>query len=184
MKGFNAETGYHLDHFKKAPLTFAAGPYYLYGDGKATWGGELRAGVDLFDRYFTLEAHTSYDHFFKWTGQAQASINIAFGGKKKISSKKAAQNCDLAEILQVRAHQKVDRHEIIPIGKQKVLSTAENLTFIFISNDSHSSGTFQDPYHSLTQAQENSAQGDILYVFPGDGTTTGYDMGIALQISP
>ena len=41
LKGFNAEAGFHLDHFKQAPLYFAAGPYYLTGVGKSTWGGSF-----------------------------------------------------------------------------------------------------------------------------------------------
>ena len=81
MKGINAEAGFHVDHFRKVPLYFAAGPYYLSGKGASTWGGEFRARVDLLKHYVRLEGNTSYDHFFKWTGQGQISINIPFGGK-------------------------------------------------------------------------------------------------------
>ena len=33
----------------------------------------------------------------------------------------------------------------------------------------------------LAQAQDNSSPNDIIYVFPGDGTTTGMDSGISLK---
>ena len=38
MKGANAEVGAHIDSFKSVPLYFAAGPYYLEGQGKVAWG--------------------------------------------------------------------------------------------------------------------------------------------------
>ena len=82
LKGANAEVGFHLDHFKQAPLYFAAGPYYLTGVGKSTWGGELRARINLFSDYVRLEGNTAYDHFFKWTGQGQISVNIPFWSQK------------------------------------------------------------------------------------------------------
>ena len=39
LKAANAEVGFHLDHFKHVPFYFAAGPYYLTGQGKTSWGG-------------------------------------------------------------------------------------------------------------------------------------------------
>ena len=53
--------------------------------------------------------------------------------------------------------------------------------FVFVDNTSSSNGTYESPYHSLAQAQDNSSPNDIIYVFPGDGTTTGMDSGISLQ---
>src|SRR5579863_10638411 len=85
MKGVNAEAGIHVDHYKNAPLYFAAGPYYLTGSGKSTWGGQFRASIDLFHRYLRVEGNTSYDHFFKWIGQGQVSVNIPFGGRSYVT---------------------------------------------------------------------------------------------------
>lgn len=42
-------------------------------------------------------------------------------------------------------------------------------------------GSINNPYPTLKQAQDNSKVGDIIYVFPGDGTTKGYDQGIVLK---
>jgi hypothetical protein len=42
-------------------------------------------------------------------------------------------------------------------------------------------GRSTDPFNNLAAAQVNSAAGDIIYVFTGDGTTTGQNFGIALQ---
>jgi hypothetical protein len=186
MKGANAEVGAHINTFKKAPLYFAAGPYYLTGTGATAWGGEFRAGVDLFDRYLRIEGDTSYDHFFKWTGQAQVSVNIPFGGRRKIAMT-ANRSCNNAIDLRTRLVQPVDRIEIIPEGKQKQISPGINPTtgkpwfFIFVDNESHSAGTYESPYPTLLEAETASLENQIIYVFPGDGTTNGMSDGITLK---
>ncbi|MGD0665106.1 MAG: inverse autotransporter beta domain-containing protein [Rhabdochlamydiaceae bacterium] len=185
MKGINAEAGFHVDHFRKVPLYFAAGPYYLSGKGASTWGGEFRARVDLLKHYVRLEGNTSYDHFFKWTGQGQISINIPFGGRDNV--KKRGDCCRQAMRLSERIVQPVDRSEIIPVGKQRVTgpainpATGEPFFFIFVNNTSHSLGTFESPYPTLLEAQNASSPNDVIFVFPGDGSTTGMNAGITLQ---
>lgn len=186
MKGGNAEVGLHVDHFKEAPLYFAGGPYYLTGVGETTWGGELRARVDLFHRYLSVEGKTSYDHFFKWIGQAQVSVNIPFGGRKKVT-KSMGRSCGKAMALQTRALQPVDRHEIIPEAKEHNLSRAINPAtgkpwyFWFVDNTSSSAGSYESPFPTLLDAQNSSRSNQVIYVFPGDGTTTGMDSGIVLK---
>lgn len=186
LKGFNAEAGAHIDHFKKAPLYFAAGPYYLTGVDQTTWGGQLRATVDLFKQYFRLEANTSYDHLFKWIGQAQASINIPFGRKERII-RKGNQSCSDRITLSTRAVQRVDRNEIIPEVKQNTNSpainpaTGEPWYFVFVNNTSSSAGTYESPYPTLLSAQNHLPSADVIYVFPGDGTSKGMNDGITLK---
>ncbi len=186
MKGANAEMGVHVDHFENAPLYFAAGPYYLTGVGASTWGGELRGAVDLFRRYLRIEGNVSYDHFFGWVGQAQASINIPFGRRWKVE-KKEDRSCSKMATLYARAMQRVDRYEIIPVGKQKVTSraidpaTGKPWFFWFVDNTSSSAGTFEDPFPTLLAAQNASLPNQGIYVFPGDGTTRGMNSGITLQ---
>lgn len=182
----NAEVGAHVNSLKKVPLYFAAGPYYMSGKGATTWGGCLRASIEFFSQYVRIEGNVAYDHFFKWTGQGQISINIPFGGKCKVK-RKENQSCAQTTVLSYRAMQPVERNEIIPVGKQNIISPAINPAtgqpyyFVFVNNTSSSSGTYESPYHSLIQAQNNSSQGDIIYVFPGNGTTTGMDSGIFLK---
>ncbi len=118
MKGANAEVGAHVDCYEKAPLYFAAGPYYLNAGGKTAWGGELRGRVDLFSRYFRIEVNTSYDSVFKWIGQAQWSVNIPFGGRSVVNG------CSRDALLYERAVQPVDRFEIIPEVKRHIASPA------------------------------------------------------------
>ena len=71
------------------------------------------------------------------------------------------------------------------IGKKEteiaVDATGTPFFFVFVDNTSSSNGTFESPFPTLAEAQANSNPGDIIYVFPGDLTTTGMDTGIVLQ---
>jgi len=114
LKALNAEAGIHVDHFQDAPLYFSAGPYYLNGKGKSSFGGEVRASIDLFDRYLRFEGNSSYDTIFKWVGQAQISLQIPLGNKRVCYKKEP---CSRSIDLHERALQNVERHEIIPVKK-------------------------------------------------------------------
>lgn len=186
LGAINAEIGAHVNSLKKVPLYFAAGPYYMSGKGATTWGGCLRASISFFSNYVRIEGNIAYDHFFKWTGQGQVGIRIPFGGKCKVK-RNENQSCGQTTVISYRAMQPVERNEIIPVGKQNIISPAIDPAtglpyyFVFVNNTSSSSGTSESPYHSFAQAQENSSINDILYVFPGDGTTTGMNSGIILK---
>jgi hypothetical protein len=187
LKAANAEAGMHVDHFDNAPLYFAAGPYYLTGGGKTSWGGSLRARVDLFE-YVTLEANTSYDTIFHWIGQGQISVNYSVGPKRKVQKGKHS-FCGQAIDLSKRAVQRVDRMEIIPVKREheriKAINPATDKPWVvwFVDNTSSSNGTIESPFPTLVQAQNASSPNQIIYVFPGDGTTKGMDAGITLQNS-
>ena len=185
LKGANLEAGFHVDQIKSIPFYFTGGPYYLNGKGISTWGGQIRSAVDFYDRMFRVEGNLSYDHFFKWIGQGQVSVNIAFGKRAQVQNQ--GKGCANTEALYARTMQRIDRNEIIPVGKTHVTSaainpaTGEPYFFVFMDNTSSSLGTFESPYGSLFTAQENSSAGDIIYVFPGDGSSNNMNTGIALQ---
>jgi|JI9StandDraft_1071089.scaffolds.fasta_scaffold04881_9 hypothetical protein len=183
MKAANAEVGLYIDNYDPALLYFAAGPYYLNGKGPSAWGGEFRARADL-RGLLRLEANVSYDHIFRWIGQGQISLNVAFG--KKYETKRSS--CK-ERGFDARAMQRVDRSEIIPVDKEHVRSIAIDPTtgnpyfFVFVDNTSSSLGTYESPYATLAVAEARSLPGQILYLFPGDGTSKGMDLGITLQDS-
>lgn len=185
MKGANAEVGAHIDSFKNVPLYFAAGPYYLEGKGRVAWGGEARVAIDLYE-YVRIEGNTSYDNVFKWIGQGQLSINIPFG-KRKTCKKDPQCSCSHALAMSHRAVQRVDRNEIIPVDHRHHSAAAINPAtgepwfFWFVDNTSSSLGTYESPFSTLVQAQNASSPNQVIYVFPGDGTTKGMSDGIAMQ---
>lgn len=182
LKGVNAEAAAHIQVVKNVDFTVGMGPYYLAGHGEAAWGGQARVGLDLF-RYCKLEGFASYDSIFKWTGQGQLRISAPFGGKRKIQRK----GCPPSTTLAMRSVQPVERFEIIPVDRKKSLtkaidpSTGKPYFFWFVDNTSHSQGTFESPFPTLIAAQDASRSGDVIYVFPGDGTSQGLDAGIVLK---
>jgi len=177
MKGANAEVGVHIGHSRLLPFYMAAGPYYLEGKGRGAWGGELRARLGL-SEYIRLEGNTSYDSTFRWIGQGQLSVIIPFGKRKPVKTI-TDDSCRHQTALACRALQPVDRMEIIPVSRKRVKSLAINPTtgspyvFWFVNNQGHSLGTFESPLPFLIDAIHSSSEGDIIYIFPGDGTTTG-----------
>ena len=185
LKGANAEVGYHLDHFQDFPFYFAGGLYYLHGTGRTAWGGQLRARLDIYD-YLTLDGNISYDHLFRWVGQGQVSVNFPFGERRQIK-KSSDRSCTNSMALSTRALQRVDRFEIIPVDTKKVLKkaidpvTGDPYVVWFVDNTSHSLGTYESPFNTLVNAQNNSNPNDIIYVFVGDGTDNGMNAGIALK---
>ncbi len=187
MKGANAEFGFHFGKSESFDFYAAAGPYYFIGEATpATWGGKARIS-GTFKDILNLEISDSYDRTFHNKFQGQVSLSFSFGPKSKV--KEQGRTCKVANVLNDRMLQPVNRQEIIVVDKARKNSVAIDPAtglpyfFVFVNNTSSSDGTYESPYHSLTQAQDNSAPNDIIYVFPGDGTTTGMNAGIFLQAS-
>jgi hypothetical protein len=187
MKGADAEFGFHFGGLRNFDFYAATGPYYFTGEiGPHVWGGKARIGGTYKD-LVTLELSDSYDSTFQNKFQGQISLNFSFGPKSQPETKGSVCTCKLAHALNKRMVQPVGRQEIIVIDQKRENSIAIDpdtglpYFFVFVNNTSSSDGSFESPYHSLAQAQENSSPNDIIYVFPGDGTTTGMDSGIFLK---
>ncbi|MBS0627885.1 MAG: hypothetical protein JSS09_06700, partial [Verrucomicrobia bacterium] len=184
-------------HFLKSEnfdLYAAAGPYYYNYKSKQAIGGRARVGVQMY-QYVSLELINSYDSRFHENFQGQVGISIPLGSKQKKTKNNKINLCSDSCLLNQRLLQSVKRQEIIVVDNFKkiqikdVLSvavdpeTGDPYFFVFVDNTSNSLGTFESPYPSLELAQNNSSPGQIIYVFPGDGTTTNMDHGITLQES-
>lgn len=189
FKGGNAEIGAHLMQKKNVELYAAVGPYYLNGRGGSTWGGEGRVKLSFCD-YLNLEGNASYDGIFKSIFQGQLGFTFELGPKER---KRAGREniCSSSAILMDRAVRPVDRNEIVALDKNTRHPVAINPAtgqpyyFIFVNNTSSSAGTYESPYPNLQQAQNNSSPYDVIYVFPGNGstytTTYGGSSGLSMQ---
>ena len=180
FKGVNAEVGAHTKLAKNFSLYSAAGPYFIGHGSRNAWGGEIRLALDITE-YFRIEGNASYDRIFKGIGQGQISLNLPFGPRKTLHRRQpdrcsSPNSCSKELMLRRRALQRVDRDEIIVVEKRRFQTTAldpvtgQPLFFVFVNNTSHSDGTFESPYPTLTLAQTNSGPGDIIMVFPGNGS--------------
>ncbi len=185
MKGADAEFGFHFGKPESFDFYVAAGPYYFIGKkDPATWGGKARIAGSFKD-ILTLEISDSYDRTFHNKFQGRISLSFSFGPKSKV--KQQGRTCKVANTLNDRMLQPVGRQEIVVIHNTRKNTVAIDPVsglpyfFVFVDNTSSSDGTYESPYHSLAQAQGNSSPNNIIYVFPGDGTTKGMDSGISLK---
>lgn len=180
MKGVDAEAGFHVGNCDSWMFYAALGPYYFRGpDGPNAWGGKVRASVSYRD-WVAFEAIETYDNVFHNHVQGQIAFSIPLGRKDKERR---------ADSLYCRKIQPIARNEIIVLDHKRKHpiaidpATGSPYFFVFVNNTSSSEGTFESPYPSLVQAQNNSVPNQIIYVFPGDGTTKNMEHGIVLQAS-
>lgn len=188
MKGFNAELGYHLNRPTCGDFYFAVGPYHFtQANDPKVWGGKARL-VYRYKDYVTLELSDSYDNYFHNKFQCQLTLSLPLGREPEVDSQ-SYQPCRANKAILSRMVQPVDRQEIVVQADKKQNVAAINpatgapFYFVFVNNTSHSQGTYESPYPTLIQAQANSKPNDVIYVYPGDGTTTGMDAGITLQLN-
>jgi hypothetical protein len=187
MKGFNAELGGHLNRSENFDLYLAAGTYhYTENNGPKFWGAKARLTCRIKD-YATIEFSNSYDKYFRNRFQGQVTLTIPLGRESEECSTNRCNSCDTQKLICSKMVQPVERQEIIVVANKTVSTQAINpLTglpfyFVFVDNTSNSLGTYESPYPTLTLAQDNSSVNDVIYVFPGDGTTNGMDSGISLK---
>jgi hypothetical protein len=188
MKGGNAEVASHLLRRKNYNLYVAAGPYYFEQEGKVAWGGEGRVAFSLFD-YVRFQLSSSYDTLFHGIVQGEIALTFSFGGKRSIKPRPNTHGttCAQQQIVKKRALQRVDRSEIVVITRKQEKTkaidpaTGDPYTVWFVNNSSHSQGTYESPFSTLSAAEVASGPNDVIYVFKGDGADTGMDAGITLQ---
>lgn len=183
MTGLDAEAGFNIGTCSAWRYYTALGPYFFHGSiGPNAWGGKVRLKAS-YKQYFSIELIESYDNVFHNRLQGQIYFSIPFG--KKYKEKKSKKN--KPNKLNCRFYDPVQRNEIIVLNKSyqyplaKDPLTGSPYQFIFVNNLSSSKGTFESPYPSLLQAENNSHPGQVIYVFPGDGTTNNMDQGITLK---
>ncbi len=183
LTGGDAEVGVHITQSTKYDLYAAAGTYYFSASEASSWGGRARL-LGRYKEYVTLEASYSYDHLFRSIVQGTVGVNLPFGAKLKRRDK----NCGEGRNLWFsRAAFAPQRFEIPVIKRVKRHSKAINpatgkpWSVWFVNNTSHSNGTYESPFSTLVNAQNASSANEMIYVFSGDGTTTGMNQGITLK---
>jgi len=181
MMGGDAEVGVHIPQNTTYDVYAAAGPYYFHSSNASAWGGRVRV-LGRYKEYITLEVDYSYDKLFRNIVQGSIAFTVPFGGKLK----RCTRCCD-DNLLLSRASFAPSRFEI-PVVKrvnkrEKAINPATDNPWVvwFVNNTSNSAGTFESPFSTLLAAQNASSPNDMIYVFPGDGTTNGMNAGITLQ---
>lgn len=196
FKGVDASAGFQVGNPKKISLNFAAGPYYYAGYyGKHAVGGQGSITA-RWSQYIALTAMTSYDNLFRSRSSGSISLSLPLGNRGTAKKKKSINPCGDTRFLDLKLTQGAHRNEIIVLDKHRSVrqigsasfetiainpQTGEPYIFWHVNNTSSSNGTYESPYPLLSQAQAASSVGEVIYVYPGDGTTTGMDAGITLK---
>ncbi len=189
MWGIDTEAGAHCNKSDNWDLYGGGGPYYFGNHGKNAWGFKARASA-TYKQFIYLEASGSYDNIFNTIGQVEIGFSLPFGPRAPMKRRSCGyQDCCSLAVLEHRLVQPVLRQEIIVEAKRHrrelAIDPATGLPFnvLFVDNESHSLGTFESPYNTLADALAASSPGDIVYMFPGDGTTNGLNaFGTTFQL--
>jgi hypothetical protein len=183
MIGFDAEVGAHIPQNTTYDVYAAAGPYYFHSSNASAWGGKVRL-LGRYKEYVTLEVAYSYDKLFRNVVQGSVAFALPFGRKLQRCGKCCPQTDNL---LLSRAAFAPSRFEIPVVKKvhrkEKAINpvTGDPWFVWFVNNTSHSAGTIESPFPTLLDAQNASSPNNMIYVFSGDGTTTGMNAGITLK---
>ncbi len=178
FSGFDGEVAANFGCSHGWNLVTAAGPYYLHGSNESNvYGGKGRLRAS-YKQYAFLELSGSYDNVFHGQIQGQVGISLPISPLSFWKKKPSSVSFCSTDLQRVSSPY---RNEIIPFKVQykrdsnAVINPATGLPFffIFVDNTSHSAGTFESPFSDLASAQAASGTNDVIFVFPGDGTTTG-----------
>ncbi len=194
MKGVDADVGFQIAKTQNIAFDGSLGPYYYWGYFEKYAAGGRAKITATWAKYFSLGVYASYDNLFHARAQGEIALTFPFGHKEIKKHKEGSPICAYPDQFAQKFVRNVDRSEIIVLDKHQTSRSATGGTFVaidpntglpyifwFVDNTSHSNGTFESPYNTLAAAESASAPNDIIYVFPGDGTTTGMDAGITLQ---
>jgi hypothetical protein len=199
MKGIEGFFRFTLPARNNFFVSAGAGPYYYKGDyGKHAVGGKGIVSA-TWKNSITARVIGSYDNLFHGKVQGEVGFTWTFGPRESQKRRKNSGDCCIPLFSQKLVSSPVI-NEIIVLDKHHIKKTSQVVTslagttaiaidpstglpytFWFVNNTSSSAGTFESPFPTLLAAQNASSASDVIYVFAGDGTTKGMDLGINLK---
>jgi hypothetical protein len=177
LTGSNLEIGYYSKYWSDFNFYVAGSGYYFKRAELHGFGGYGKFRATYRD-LLSAEIKVSGDRLFGTNVTGTFGIRIPLG-KREFNAIKNKTYC-------LHKSRPVERFEPIVLKKvrRKMIAKDSNgipLNFIFVNNLNGSNGGFEDPFATLLDAQMNSKPGDYIYLFPGNGTTMGYDKGFVMQ---
>lgn len=178
LTGGNIELGYLSKKWCLWNFYAAGGAYYFKRSALHAFGGYGKLRL-IYNDLVSGEVFVSRDRLFNTKVSGTIGIRIPLG-KREMKKIKSKMNCSC------NASRPPERFEPIVLKKHTKRITAKDnsnvpLYFIFVNNLSGSDGTFEDPYATLSDAENASLAGQYIYLFPGDGTTANMDQGFTMK---
>jgi|GEM_PF-2498936 len=187
LKGADASVSRSLVHRGFFDLDAYLGGYFFQGKKQLTAPGGYVKLTSSLSRFFSVELQGSYDTLYKMIFQGAAAINIPLGKRVKIGNPE--RSCYTETALSRNLTDPVSRFEMIVTHLHQDTEigldprTGQPLSIVFVNNTATSgNGTAEDPYSTLLAAETNSSKGEMIYVYTGNGTSSGMDFfGITLK---
>ncbi|QDU60038.1 hypothetical protein Pan216_08750 [Planctomycetes bacterium Pan216] len=178
LTGLDMEAGALLWAYRAFELRGFGGWYHYKGeDTPQAYGARGRIAARVTKNLF-LQLAVENDTLFDTT--------VVFQGAYRLYRRNSARNKRSLEFID-RLGDPVQRQRAIAVLRDSqpelaVSTTGSALQFYHVDNTvSGGSGTFEDPYGTLGQAEAASDVGEYIYVRRGDGTARGMDQGIVLK---
>lgn len=188
MTGCDVSIGRSLVHRGYFDLDAYLGGYYFQGHQDLKAPGAYLKLTSSLSRFFSVDLQGSYDTLFKSIFQGAASLHIPLGKRVKTGNPK--RSCYQETALARNFTNPVARFEMIVthLHEQTTLGldprTGLPINIVFVNNTAvGGNGTVEAPFSTLALAEANSAPGDMIFVYSGDGTNAGMNAGITLQNS-
>jgi hypothetical protein len=188
LKGADASLSRSLVHRGFFDLDAYLGGYFFQGKKQLTAPGGYVKLTSSLSRFFSVELQGSYDTLYKMIFQGAAAINIPLGKRVKIGNPE--RSCYTETALSRNLTDPVSRFEMIVTHLHQDTEigldprTDLPLSIVFVNNTAPlgGNGTAEEPYSTLLAAELTSAKGEMIYVYTGNGTSSGMDfVGITLK---
>lgn len=165
-------------------LDFGLGPYYFHSYFSQNAVGGKASFTARFKNYASLSIGGSYDTVFRGRLDGTFAISVPFGGK---SFTKCRNNrCAIPSFWNLKLAEGANRNEMIVLDSKRITIaatsasettvaidplTGQPYTIWFVNNTSNSLGTFESPFPLLADAEAISLPHDLIYIYPGDGSS-------------
>lgn len=187
QSGFDAELGYRLPVLEKHMDSFRvyAGAYAFRGDhSDNVTGWRTRAEANV-NQAFSIGARFQHDEPRGYQGFLEATLRFPFAAKKSFRSEGLRARLDESPERDIDI---VTGTQVLDTGLKKPVvntesGTVQRILYVDNTNAQAGNGSKENPFSTLASAQAALKANDILYVYHGDGTTTGMDHGITIDKS-
>jgi hypothetical protein len=173
LEGFDAILRTRPGFMQMVGGRFDLGGYYYRSDVVDGFGGiHLGLGFDL-PHGVQVNLQYNNDSLYQSTGMLQFVWRFGGGGYYSPTGRGLEPT--------VRRDHIVRRHREEFIAMNPATGVAWNVIHVDNTAGGGGTGTAEAPFDTIADAETASAANDMIFVWEGDGTTTGYDAGIALK---
>ncbi|HPE84564.1 MAG: inverse autotransporter beta domain-containing protein [Chlamydiia bacterium] len=194
LRGVDGELGFNLVNLGPFRFYGAGGVYFFERkDCMTHLGGQGRLQMSAWQRFFAQVSITG-DSLYNTRIQGQFALDVplySIKPRRTIHYPQLQRN--LYTSVDAYLTQPVIRHPIIPVCRMETernlrfVHPVLNIPFLFyhVNNTAPAGGdgSFEHPFNTLADAEAVTTFADVIFVNPGDLTTTGYATGFVSKLA-